>query len=215
MPLPETRISRMFMALAGAGALALALSGCEPKPKHEIGKVEYDKLVDWRELAKLGPQGARKYLGQTLTFKDLRSHAKGQKDDARENVCLEQFSAFKWGFDFEQPEPEVHAIGIGVYVNFGHEVVDWLKVAANDTLLTDSVALTPPGLIRIEDDICKKCRGLTSYNRQTKDYYGSQPVEECLLESRALHITGRVVGIDYEPNPKRLTLLLQPTGMAW
>ena len=215
MTLPKTRISRLLITLVGAGALVLAFSGCEPKPKHEIGKVEYDKLVDWRELAKLGPQGVRKYLGQTLTFKDLQSLGKRQKDDSRDNTCKEAFDAFKWGFDFEQPEPAVHAIGIDVYINFGPEVVEWLKVAANDTLLTDSTDLTPPGLIRIEDDICKKCRGLTNYNRQTKEYSGSQPVEECLLESRALHITGRVVGIDYEPNPKQLTLLLQPTGMAW
>lgn len=204
-----------FAAVAVASILLIGLGGCKPKPTHEIGKVEYDKLANWRELAKLGPQGVRKYLGQTLTFTDLQSLGKGQQDDARDNTCKEAFEAFKWGFDFEQHEPEVHAIGIDVYINFGAEVVDWLKVAANDTLLTDSTDLTPPGLIRIEDDICKKCRGLSDYNPKTKDYYGSQPVDECLLESRALHITGRVVGIDYEPNPKRLTLLLQPTGMAW
>lgn len=203
---------RMITAIA---SLMLGLVACKPKPTHEIGKVEYDKLADWRELAKLGPQGVRKYLGQTLTFKDLQSLGERQKDDSRDNTCKEAFDAFKWGFDFEQPEPEVHSIGIDVYINFGPEVVNWLKVAANDTLLTDSVALTPPGLIHIEDDICKKCRGLTDYNPETKKYFPGQTPEECLLESRALHITGRVVGIDYEPNPKQLSLLLQPTGMAW
>lgn len=223
MTLPKTRISRLLITLVGAGALVLAFSGCEPKPKHEIGKVEYDKLVDWRELAKLGPQGARKYLGQTLTFKDLLSHGMSQKDESRKNVCEQDFSAFKWAFDWEQPEKDVNAIGIGVYINFGPEVGRWLPAAANDTFLTTPEALTLSNPLVVEDDICGKCMGTTQYNHEKKEYYGGQAPEECLLESRALHITGRVVGIDYLPlnhpesktTSKRMSLLVLPTGMAW
>jgi hypothetical protein len=209
-------------AVAGVG-LFLLLTACQPKPTHEIGKVEYDKLVDWRELAKLGPQGCRKYLGQTLTFKDLRSHGKGQKDESRSNACEQDFSAFKWGFDFDKPEKDVEGIGIGVYINFGPEVVEWLPAAANDTFLTDSQALTVPNPLTVEADICGKCKGGTQYDPDSKTYSPGQSVEECFLESRALHITGRVIGIDYLPlrfpeskkTSKQMSLLIQPTGISW
>lgn len=223
MTLPKTRISRMFMALAGAGALVLALSGCEPKPKHEIGKVEYDKLVDWRELAKLGPQGVRKYLGQTLTFKELKSHGKRQKDESRQNVCKQDFSATKDAFDWDKPEKDVDGMGIGVYINFGPEVVEWLPHAANDTFLTspEMLSVNPP--LVIQDDICGKCKGRSHWNPDRKEYMPGQSVEECFLESPALHITGRVIGINWNKlrgvdNPKTnkdMTLLIQPTGISW
>jgi hypothetical protein len=208
--------------VAGVG-LFLLLTACQPKPTHEIGKVEYDKLVDWRELAKLGPQGCRKYLGKTLTFKDLRSHGKGQKDESRKNVCEQDFSAFKWGFDFEKPEKDVDGMGIGVYINFGPEVVQWLPAAANDTFLTDPQALTVQNPLVVEDDICGKCKGRTKYDHDSKTYSPGQSVEECILESRALHITGRLIGIQWDKlrdmndprTSKRMSLLILPTGMAW
>lgn len=218
MPASSLRIARFSLL-----ALLLPLVGCKPKPTHEIGKVEYDKLVDWRELARLGPKGVRKYLGQTLTFTDLESHGKRQKDESRKNVCKQEFSAFKWGFDWKKPEKDVDGIGIGVYINFGPEVVRWLPAAANDTFLTDPKALTVPAPLVVEDDICGKCKGRTWYNPETGKYDPGQSVEECFLESRALHITGRVIGIDYLPlnypdsktTAKGLSLLILPTGISW
>jgi hypothetical protein len=213
----------LLVALAACGIAVLGLSGCKPKPTHEIGKVEYDKLVDWRELAKLGPQGCRKFLGQTLTFTELKSHGKRQKDEARQNVCKQDFSATKQGFDWDQPEKDVDGMGIGVYINFGPELAEWLPHAANDTFLTLPEVFTVNPPLVIQDDICGKCKGRSHWNPDRKEYMPGQPVEECFLESPALHITGRVIGINWNKladmndtrTSKAMMLLIQPTGMSW
>ncbi len=197
------------LVLAGAG-LILSLTGCQPKPTHEIGKVEYDKLVDWKDLFHLGPAERRAFLGKVVTFHGMHHSGYRQFDDSRENSCLAGFVPYLQMIGPYADDINAGTPRIGVYVNYGKEVTEWLPTAATDTFLTD---ISMENVIQIEPDICKKCLAQTQYDHEKKEYFGSQSVDECLLESKALHITGRVIGIDYiEPNT---TLILMPTGLAW
>lgn len=210
MTLPKTRISRLLITLVGAGALMLALSGCEPKPKHEIGKVEYDKLVDWKELIELGPKGSRKFLGQTVTFKGMYHLGVPQEDDQRRDVCLCSFTPYDFMLGPYADSMNSGTPRLEVYVNLGSEAVKWLPTATTDTFLTD---FRTDDVVQITDSICTKCLARTTYDPLQKEYFGAQSVDECFLESKALHITGRVVGIDYiKPN---VSLITVPTGISW
>ena len=206
----HVRIHRALLAVTACGTLLLGLTGCEPKPKHEIGKVEYDKLVDWKELVELGPKGCRKFLGQTVTFKGMYHSGVRQEDEQRRDVCLCSFSPYDFMLGPYADSMNSGNPSLGVYVNLGSEVTEWLPTAATDTFLT---SFRTDDVVKITDSICKNCLGRTKYDHLKKEYFGAQSEDECFLESKALHITGRVVGIDYvEPN---VSLITVPTGISW
>jgi hypothetical protein len=234
-PMTPRLPSRSFAALALAGAgLILSLTACKaslPKPTHEIGKVEYDKLVDWRELVKLGPKGCRKYLGQTLTFTDLANRGAYQTGHNKPNVCAQGFDLLFWPYLASDGKDATGKFFLDVYFNYGPEAIE--SIAANypdtimidpnvggqlrvpkmsfpDTFMTD-ISVEHP--ITVNELICDSCRGTTRIIESDgrKGAISEQGPKECILESRALHITGKVVGVKEKENQ----IMIIPTGMAW
>lgn len=206
---PRLRSSCRFSLMLAMIAWMLPLAGCEstPKPKHEIGTVEYDKIIDWQVLGRMQPEEARKYLGQTLTFNNLLSRGQRQSDDSRKNVCSEVFAATPVALE-GIPINNGGIDGVAVYINFREEVIPWLEAEATDTFTTN---VSVPKPLVVEEDICGKCKGMTEYDHLRKEFVSEQTTEECSLESRALHVTGKVVGIDKDNK----NILIIPMGLAW
>lgn len=203
MKLSHVRIHRALLAVTACGTLLLGLTGCEPKPKHEIGKVEYDKAVDMAKYVGIGPSEAKKLVGQTLTVRNLLSVGGQRKDRSTPGSCLELFS------------PRVpmggasHGVStIGVFINPTRASISYLQSGPDDTLVEEPIR---DSHLTISEDLCSKCRAYTVYDRKTGEFIQGQPTEECLLESPALHITGRIVGVENAAT----SLLLVPTGLAW
>jgi len=240
--MPPKVPSRPFaiVGLAIAGIL-LSLTGCRssrPKPTHEIGHVEYDKIVDWRELVTLGPKSRQKYLGKTLTFTNMVSRGRTQENVASPNSCAEAFDLLFWprlAADEKDGKGQIpkEKLTLHVYFNFGSEVTHWIAnnfpyttktfVAGNNTFPSQELKypetdrfiteVTVDRPILVKETICDSCEGATEVieHKGQTGAVAYQGVDECLLESRALHITGKVVGVKAMDN----TIMIIPTGMSW
>lgn len=203
MTLPKTRISRMFMALAGAGSLVLALSGCEPKPKHEIGKVEYDKLVYWNSLHETA-NNTSGLIGSTVTIFGLDYLGKGKDNPATNNSCLMNF-----GQSIEEaPQGRPSKTTIGVLVNYGSELGSAILSEGPDTAMENIPSISTANIVQ---DVCAECIP-SDYDHSTKEYVGGSTSEKCLFQNRkTLFITGIVAA----STGNGAKLFLVPTGYAW
>jgi hypothetical protein len=204
------RVPLSSLALLGL----LSLAGCKPKPTHEIGHVEYDKLMTWKDMAKLGREGAKKMVGKTITFTELDFVLQDHIDPTRDSSCLAFFYPNYLSFADHDSTLEVKSVAIGVLVNFGQELKSWLTVDPHDTTLSDLSGIKP---VKIDQFVCGACRG-SDFDHDLNKYTGGTPVDSCLFQRHStLFITGTVIAVGHETiyGGIRLKFHIMPTGIAW